>query len=221
MASLVVPALIAVTPAQALDPAGVGPRNPKTGGFPAFYTDDAGRAARLCLNGKALCGGAGRNNLKAPAGEAFYWSAEANLRAPGVDLRVIFALEAAFAGKRPLVFDRFRIRGHVSEAGSYAVSNPYGDFTVNAGDPAEQRNLNVTRDHGCAPGPAGRCTFRSAVTGGRITTFLHQEGAPKGFFGNPNILRPATNGASVSISGPAGSDTSDRWAIMGRKSHGG
>jgi hypothetical protein len=219
MASFAVPALIAAGPAQALDPAGVGPRNRQTGGFPAFYTDDAGRAARLCLNGKALCGGSGQGNFKAPNGEAFYWSASADLRAPGIDVSVEFALEAAFAGQRPLVFDRLRVRGHANEAGSYTVTSPYGTFTVRATDPAEQRNINVTHDKGCAPGPRGACTFRSA-TEGRITTFLHQEGAPRGFFGGPNIFRPATNGASVSISGPAGSDTSDRWAIMGRKSRG-
>ena len=69
MAALVVPALIVVGPAQALDPAGVGPRNPRTG-FPEFYTDDAGKGARLCISGTALCGGASRQNLTPPDGEA-------------------------------------------------------------------------------------------------------------------------------------------------------
>ena len=220
MAALAVPAIIVVAPAQALDPRGVGPRNPQTGGFPTFYTDDAGRAARLCLNGKALCGGAGQGNFKAPNGEAFYWSAESDLRAPGIDVSVEFALEAAFAVKgRPIVFDRLRIRGHVSEAGSYTVTTPYGDFTVRAADPAEQRNVNTTHDKGCGPAGPGLCTFRRA-THGRITTFLRQVGAPKGFYGNPNFFRPVTNGASVSISGPAGSDSSDRFAVMGKKSRG-
>lgn len=219
MAALAVPAIIVVAPAQALDPAGVGPRNPKTGGFPSFYTDDSGHAARLCLTGKAICGGAGLRNFKAPNGEAFYWSGSVDLRSPGIDVSVEFSLEGAFAGHRPLVFDRFRVRGHVNEAGSYTIDSPYGAFTVQAADPVEQRNINVTRDKGCAPGPAGRCKFNSA-TGGRITDFLLQEGAPKGFWGNPNIFRPVTSGASVSINGPSGSDTSARWSVMGRKSHG-
>jgi hypothetical protein len=185
-------------------------------GFPAYYTDNAGTALQLCVNGKPKCNITRLRDLKAPNGEAFYWSATANLRAPGIDVTVDFALEAAFAGQRPMVFDRLRIRGHVSSAGTYTITHPYGTTTVQASAPSDQRNVNFTRDNGCAPGPRGNCSFRSA-TQGRITNFLKQVGAPRGYFGNPNRFRPVTSGQSVSISGPAGSDTTDRFSVMGQR----
>jgi hypothetical protein len=221
LASLVVPALTLVGPAEALAPAGIGPKNPQKGGFPAFFTDDAGRAVQLCLNGRLTCAGARMRALTPPEGEAFYWSATAALRAPGINVDVEWALEAAFAGRRPMVFDRLRIRGHVSEAGTYTINHPYGTTTVRAITPDEQRNIDFTSDVGCAPGPLGRCTFASA-TNGRITTFLRQVGAPRGFYGNPNVFKPVTGGEqqSVSISGPSGGDTTDRFAVMGRVARG-
>ncbi len=187
-----------------------------TRGFPAYYIDDGGSAMQLCLNGRPICGPTKLSDLTPPDGEAFYWSATAELRSPGIDVTVDFALEAAFAGQRPLVFDRLRIRGHVSQAGTYTITHPYGTTTVRAADPSEQRNVNFTRDIGCAPGPRGLCSFKSA-TQGRITSFLKQVGAPRGYFGNPNRFRPVTSGASVRISGPAGSDSTDRFAVMGKK----
>lgn len=216
VASLVVPVLTVVGPAQALSPAGIGPRNPQMRTFPTYFTDDSGNALQLCVNGRPKCLLTRLRDLTPPDGEAFYWTADAHLRAPGIDVTVTMALEAAFAGQRPLVFDRLRIRGHVSEAGAYTITHPYGTTTVQAIDPAEQRNVDFTRDIGCAPGPRGNCSFKSA-TGGRITNFLKQVRAPRGYFGNPNRFRPVTSGASVSISGPAGSDTTDRFAVMGRR----
>jgi len=215
VASLFVSTLTIVGPAQALRPGGIGPRNPQMKTFPAYFIDDSGRAATLCVNGRPKCGLTKLRDLTAPEGEAFYWNATATLRAPGIDVEVEWALEAAFAGQRPLVFDRLRIRGHVSQAGTYTIRHPYGTTTVRAIDPSEQRNVNFTRDIGCAPGPRGRCSFRSA-TQGPITSFLKQVRAPRGYFGNPNRFRPVTSGASVSISGPAGSDSSDRFAVMGK-----
>jgi hypothetical protein len=216
VASLVVPALTVVAPAEAIPAGGDGPRNPLTGGFPAYYIDDAGHALRLCLNGRPKCDLTGRRDLRPPAGEAFYWAASANLRSPGINVTVDFALEAAFAGQRPMVFDRLRIRGHVSEAGTYTINHPYGTTTVQATTPDEQRNVNFTRDIGCAPGPRGRCTFASA-TQGRITSFLKQSRAPRGYLGNPARFRPVVGGESVSISGPAGSDTSSRFSVLGQR----
>lgn len=216
MVTLVVPALVVVFPAEALSPAGVGPRNPLMRGFPAYFVDDAGHALRLCVSGRPKCDLTGRRDLRPPEGEAFYWSAATTLRSPGINVDVEFALEAAFAGQRPLVFDRLRIRGHVSEAGTYTINHPYGTTTVRATTPDEQRNINFTRDIGCAPGPRGRCSFASA-TRGRITTFLKQVGAPRGFFGNPARPRPVVGGETVSISGPAGTDTSSRFSVLGQR----
>lgn len=216
VASLVVSALTVVTPAEALRTGGVGPSNPLMRGFPAYYTDDAGHALRLCLNGRPKCDLTGRRDLRPPDGEAFYWMAATTLRSPGINVDVEFALEAAFAGQRPLVFDRLRIRGHVSEAGTYTISHPYGTTTVQAAAPDEQRNINFTRDIGCAPGPRGRCSFVSA-TRGRITDFLRQAGAPRGYFGNPARSRPLAGGETVSITGPAGSDTSSRFVVLGQR----
>jgi hypothetical protein len=218
LASLVVPALTVVGPAEAIPANGVGPRNPMTRTFPAWFKDDSGNALQLCVNGRPKCGLTKLRDLKPTEGEAFYWDATATLRAPGINVDVEMALEAAFAGQRPMVFDRLRIRGHVSQAGTYTINHPYGTTTVRATAPqsTDDRNLNFTRDNGCAPGPRGQCSFRSA-TQGRITSFLKQVRAPRGYFGNPNRFRPVTNGASVSISGPAGSDSSDRFAIMGKR----
>jgi hypothetical protein len=216
VASLVVPALGIMGPAEALRAGGVGPSNPLMRGFPAYYTDDAGHALRLCLNGRPKCDLTGRRDLRPPEGEAFYWMASTTLRAPGINVDIEFALEAAFAGQRPMVFDRLRIRGHVSQAGTYTINHPFGTTTVRAITPDEQRNVNFTRDIGCAPGPRGRCSFASAAQG-RITTFLKQVGAPRGYFGNPARSRPLAGGQTVSISGPAGSDTSSRFAVLGQR----
>jgi hypothetical protein len=214
--ALVASTLAVVGPAQALDSAGVGPTDPLMKGFPAYYTDDAGRALQLCVNGRPKCDLARRSDLTPPEGEAFYWAATAELHSPGIDVSVEMALEAAFAGQRPMVFDRLRIRGHVSQAGTYTITHPYGTTTVQATDPAEQRNVNFTRDIGCAPGPRGACTFASA-TQGRITSFLKQVGAPRGYLGNPARFRPVASGDTVAIRGPAGSDSTDRFSVMGRR----
>lgn len=211
--------LVVVSPTQALDRAGVGPRNPKHFGFPNYYTDDAGRALQLCVDGTALCARAKVATLKPVAGEAFYYSATATLRAPGINLDVEFALEAAWAGRtRQIVFDRLRVRGHAAAAGTYNLSTPYGPVSVRAADPVEARNVNFTRDVGCA------CSFRHAVTSRNafITEFMVAGNASGRYLGNPNIRSTATLGgapASLSVTGPAGSATTDRFAVMGKKAN--
>ena len=84
-------ALAAHGPSQALDSAGVGPRDSSRAGFPAYYTDDSGVALQLCVDGTARCGlatlksdgGGGPGVGVAPDGEGFYWVATSSLSTPG------------------------------------------------------------------------------------------------------------------------------------------
>jgi hypothetical protein len=125
--------LASMAPAQALDAAGVGPRDPSQSGFPAYYTDDSGVALQLCVDGSANCGGAtlasdgagGAGVNVAPDGEGFWWMATTSLSAPGVDVDIEVAAEAAWLDARtPISFDRLRIRGH-SDVGDVTVTTPY------------------------------------------------------------------------------------------------
>jgi hypothetical protein len=216
-AALVVPVLTVVGPAQALDDAGVGPRDPLQRGFPAYYSDDAGVALQMCDDGSANCLLARPRDLAPPEGEALYWAAFADLSSPGIDVSVEFALEAAWLDGTPVVFDRLRIRGHVNAPGSYTLTHPYGTTTVTAEDPGEQRNVNFTEDLGCEPVAGGRCRFRDA-TAGHITTWLRQTDAPQGYLGNPDRPSAVTGGLrqSVTLLGPAGLASTNQFGVLGK-----
>jgi hypothetical protein len=210
--------LVAAGPTQALDPSGTGPRNPKHMGFPNYYTDDAGRALQLCVDGSGRCDFAKPSTLKPPDGEAFYFVATATLRAPGINLDVEWALEAAWAGRKQIVFDRLRIRGHVSAAGTYSFDTPYGPATVRAANPVEDRNVNFTQDIG------SRGSFRQAARSPRahITEFMVSDKAFGKYLGNPGARSTATVGgdaATLSVIGPAGSATTDKFFVMGKRAH--
>jgi hypothetical protein len=206
------------TPTQALQPAGVGPRDPKLMRFPAFYTDDSGVALQICVTGGALCAFAKPRDLQPPEGEAFYWVATGQLTGPGIELSVEFALEAAWASPRKqIVFDRLRVRGHVDLPGTYTLTHPYGTVRVTAEDPLEQRNVDFTQDVGCA------CDFARAASApnAHITDFLVNTTRPRGFLGRGEVLGPATIGiggpsASMSVIGPAGSASTSRFAVLGQ-----
>jgi hypothetical protein len=210
--------LVAAGPTQALDPSGTGPRNPKNFGFPHYYTDDAGRALQLCVDGSGRCDFAKRSSLQPPEGEAFYFVATATLRAPGINLDVEWALEAAWAGRKPFVFDRLRIRGHVNAAGTYNFNTPYGRVRVTAADPVEDRNVNFTQDVG------SRGSFRQAARSPRahITEFMVSDKAFGKYLGNPGARSTATVGgkaATLSVTGPAGRATTDKFFVMGKRAH--
>lgn len=157
-------------------------------GFPLHYTDDRGLQLKLCETGDVRCQGADRSDLKPPNGEGFYWAASTTVRSSLGPIDVDFALEAAFAGRRPVVFDRLRIRGHLRQAGRYTLDHPYGSTTFRAISPQEQRNVNVTLDRPCSVKRKGRCNER-------ITNFLRStKNPPKGFIGFGGRRTPVTGG---------------------------
>jgi hypothetical protein len=217
---LAVPALVLVGPAQALNPAGVGPRDPGQFGFPSFYTDNVGTALQMCDDGSGNCLGANNASLTPGDGENFYWMATSTLTAPGIDLSVEYALEAAWlTPTTPITFDRVRIRGDVAQAGDYTLTTPFGTtHTITADAPTEQRNLNFTEDIGCGGSP---CDFAAAAGTAHITDFLVNTTRPAGYLGNAATEGPATVGiggpvASNTVTGPSGTATSTNFAVMGK-----
>ena len=217
-------ALAAMAPVPGARPAGVGPRDPSRAGFPAYYTDDSGVALQLCVDGTARCGGAtlrgdgagGAGVGVAPDGEGFWWMATTTLSSPGLTLDIEFAAEGAWAARgQRVTFDRARIRGHSDTAGDILVTTPYGPFTVTAGDPAEQRNVNFTEDIGCAVSP---CNFRAMTTvaGAHITSWITANNPPAGYLGNAVTAQPANvAGAAATIS--AGGASTSNWVVMGKR----
>jgi hypothetical protein len=224
-ALLAATALAAMAPSQALDSAGVGPRDSTRAGFPAYYTDDDRVALQLCVDGTAKCGNAtlksdgagGPGPGVGPDGEGFYFVATTSLSAPGLDLDIEFAAEAAWmSARQPMTFDRVRIRGHSDSAGDIPVTTPYGTFTVTADDPVNARNVNFTEDIGC---PIAPCDFRRMTTNplAHITSWLVATNRPAGYLGNAVTEQPAT----VGIGGPAatasaGGASTSSWVIQGK-----
>jgi len=219
---LAAPLLTVVGPAGALDADRVGPVDREQRGFPAYYTDDSGFALQMCDDGSANCLLARPRDLRPPEGEQLYWAAFADLSAPGIQLSVELAVEAAWVGREQVVFDRVRVRGHVDSAGSYTLTYPYGQTTIQAEDPAEQRNIDFTEDIGCEPAPGGRCNFRIAAGNrGHITTWLRSTRSPRRYMGNPERRTPVTGGIrqSVTVAGPAGTATTSRWGVLGKRAN--
>jgi hypothetical protein len=217
-ALLAIPALALVSPAQALDPAGVGPRDPGDHGFPAYYTDDSGVALQMCDDGTGACLGATPASLDPVDGENFYWMATADMSAPGLDVSVEWAAEAAWLGPTtPITFDRLRIRGHADDPGTYTVTHPYGTTVVEAVGTGT-RNINVTEDVGCAGAP---CDFAAMTTSANahITSWITSASAPAGRLGDGASSGPATVAgapASVSVSGPGGTASTTDFVVMGK-----
>lgn len=145
-------------------------------GFPRHYTDDRGMMLQLCEDGTVRCQGAVPGDLVAPEGEAFYWVATSTIRTSRGPIDVEFALEAAFAGQRPIVFERIRIRGHLNHRGRYVLHHPYGRTRFNAISPQEQRNVDRTIDRFCSLERHGRCN-------GPIDKFLRARNHPAGYAG--------------------------------------
>jgi hypothetical protein len=218
-------AIAAMTPAQALSPTGVGPSNPAARGFPAYYTDEStpGVPLQLCIDGSAACGGATLTSDGAggpglglpPDGEGFYYMASTTLTAPGIDIDVEFAAEAAWLDRTTnITFDRVRIRGHADAAGAIPVNTPYGTFNVTATDPANVRNVNFTEDIGCAIAP---CDFNLMATdpGGHITSWITSTTPPAGYLGDGVTAEAATvAGAPATLS--VGVDSTDKWIVEGK-----
>ena len=217
------PALTLLGPAEALDPAAVGPRDPGQRGFPAYYTDDSGVELQLCDDGTAACAGATNATLAPADGENFYYMATADVTAPtsGLNVSIEFAAEAAWATKTaPVTFDRLRIRGNAPEVGTYTVTHPYGTTTVEVTDAAAQPNINFTEDVGCG---GANCNFARMASAGtaHITSWITSDTAPPGYLGNGVRAATATmagNPASVSVTGPglAAPVSTNRFVVMGK-----
>ena len=165
----------AAVPTYSIDTRHTGKRDDR--GFPLFYTDNRNLSLRMCEDGTPKCLRADRGDLIAPDGENFYWMATAHVpsRLGTGSIDVEFALEAAFAGQRPIVFQRLRIRGHIHK-GRYVLFHPYGKARFHAIRGSEQRNVDTTRDRGCSLVKRGRCP-------GNITNFLRAKNPPKGYVG--------------------------------------
>lgn len=216
---LAAPALAVVGPAQAIDGTRVGPVDPLQRGFPAYYTDDAGVALQMCDDRSANCLLARPRDLAPPEGEALYWAAFAELTGPGIDLSVEFAVEAAWLDGRQVVFDRLRVRGHVTRDGTYTLVHPYGTVRI-ASDPEEEdRNINFTEDIGCEPAPGERCDF-AALAGprGHITTWLRSTQAQGRYLGDGETPTTVTGGERqfMTITGPSGVASTNRFAVLGK-----
>jgi hypothetical protein len=141
----------------------VGPIDPRHG-FPLWYQDDQGLRLALCLDTNGLCLAEIPNPLQPPSvtdtvinfpGEAFWWSAEAEINLPsGGRARLVLAKEAAFTTENATVgnqisFSRIRIRADGLVPGaSYTFTHPYGVLTLVAeGDGDIAFNL-ATADNG-------------------------------------------------------------------------
>jgi hypothetical protein len=166
--------LAAAVPTYSLNTHRTGARDDR--GFPTHYTDARGMMLQLCEDGTRRCLGADPGDLVAPEGEALYWSAFTTLRSRRGPIDVEFALEAAFAGQRPIVFNRIRIRGHLNHRGRYILEHPYGRTRFHAMTPREDRNVNLTRDRFCSVERNGRCK-------GGLHNFLRAKNPPKGYAG--------------------------------------
>jgi hypothetical protein len=145
-------------------------------GFPRHYTADGGLKLQLCEDGTRRCQGADPGDLVAPEGEGFYWAATSTIRTKRGPIEVEFALEAAFAGQRPIVFQRIRIRGHLSKKGRYVLMHPYGHTRFRAITRFEDRNVDLTIDRFCSLERNGPCH-------GKIDNFLRARNQPKGYVG--------------------------------------
>ena len=170
--------------ASALSMAHVGAKDNR--GFPTFYMDEAGRALQMCDDGSAFCQGVKPGALTPPEGEAFYWVALTPLKTPRGTLEVEMALEAAFVRQRPIVFYRIRVRGHLSKRGNYVLRHPFGSIPIRAITPAEQRNVNFTRDVPCSQVNGGVCAPR-------MSRWLTSTTRAKGYLGTRRRT-PVTGG---------------------------
>jgi hypothetical protein len=165
--------------ASALDGNRTGPLDRR--GFPGYYVDEAGRTLQLCDDGSRRCQRVEAGDLRAPDGEAVYWAALATVRSKRGPIDVEFALEAAFNGRRPVVFSRIRIRGHLRRPAHYVLEHPYGDMGFVAINPDEQRNVDKTVDARCSL-DRGRCAPNRE-------TWLRSVNRPRGYLGGQRRTR--------------------------------
>ena len=157
-------------------------------GFPGYYVDDAGTTLQMCDDRSLRCQRVEAGDLTAPDGEALYWGALATIHSRRGLIDVEFALEAAFEGRRSVVFSRIRIRGHLRRPAHYVLEHPYGDMGFVAINPREQRNVNKTVDARCSLERGGRCAPNRE-------TWLRSRNRPRGYLGG--LRRTRVTGGTV------------------------
>jgi hypothetical protein len=180
----------------------VGPIDPRTG-FPLWHQDEQGRKLQLCLDSATLCLSTVTGTPSVTTalinfpGEAFYWSAGAEIaRNVGDDALLVLAKEAAFTTEdaavgEQIVFDRLRVRiDALTPNATYTITHPFGVMTVVADAVGE---INTTTDIGCGGSP---CDFRMSMNGGN-NAFLRWDpaflpAAPAGYLGDPNVPHRVT-----------------------------
>lgn len=164
--------------------------------------------------------------------EAFWFLAETSINdvgGYGVDAYVA-GIEAAFAAENPVdgdqaSFARIRIRVNIPVAGTYVITHPYGQETINVTTPG-RRAINITRDIGIgAPG-----NFSGALNG-EVGPFLRGAGGPytevnpdttavETFIGDPNISEPVTGSPLdtnfLRVQGPAGTIQTNLFTVSGK-----
>ncbi|WP_201189074.1 Ig-like domain-containing protein [Pseudomonas fluorescens] len=164
--------------------------------------------------------------------EAFWFLAETSINdvgGYGVDAYVA-GIEAAFAAENPVdgdqaSFARIRIRVNIPVAGTYVITHPYGQETINVTTPG-RRAINITRDIGIgAPG-----NFSGALNG-EVGPFLRGAGGPytevnpdttavETFIGDPNISEPVTGSPFdtnfLRVQGPAGTIQTNLFTVSGK-----
>ena len=195
----------------------VGPIDPRHG-FPFWYQDDQGLRLALCLDTNGLCLAEIPNPSLPPSvtdtlinfpGEAFWWSAEAEIDLPsGGRARLVLAKEAAFTTEDATIgnqisFSRIRIRvDGLTPGASYTITHPYGAITLIAdgdgdlvfdggiaqasGGGEPEGEIDTTEDIGIGPSD-----FRAALKG-KFSTYLRWDpavapAAPNGYIGDPNV----------------------------------
>jgi hypothetical protein len=174
----------------------VGPIDPANG-FPKWYKDSRGVRLTLCLDPDTFCLPLEGVDPSLPVsfpdnfpGEAFWWAADAAVDVGDGEVRLILAMEAAFAGEEPVAgerisFSRIRIRARGIPLGTYRVTHPYGQevFVV---DTDRGRQINMTNDVGIQVE-----NFTGALNGA-VGPFLVWDPtvpplAPAGFIGDPGV----------------------------------
>ncbi len=199
--------------------------NGPLGLFPEWYMDKQGTALEGCMDGPPNCLSTLADLGNPAIGEAFYWSAAADLTHPnGANGFLEYALEMAFLNPtidaaNAMIFNRLRVRIFaLPAAGQYTVLHPFGQhvFTAEAdGDGAFE--INETFD---IPGSAGEASFTGVLAAPHIGPFLRQTTRPAGFLGTPAAARTITGGPSrnnVSVTGPGGfTMTQNLFAVEGK-----
>jgi hypothetical protein len=215
-ATVIALVLAAAVPTYSVNRRHAGPKDDR--GFPTFYRDPRGLPLRICEDGTPQCQGANPGALVAPDGENFYWMATATLHTPKGPIDVEMALEAAFAGQRPIVFDRLRIRGHTHK-GRYVLFHPYGRVGFRAISASEQRNVDRTLDRNC------KMVNRGVCRRGNIRNFLRAANPPKGYVGFGNRRTRVVGGTfrnSLILKTRGGKvvDKTSKFAILGKRAGG-